>query len=509
MYGKYLFLLVLFGVTLKTIINQAHLMQLESYYIYGFIKRNPFKKPFFVYEYYYLVFDLLSIILYYAQFPFHYWFALFILLFHFYTPIKKEKRKALVYTGRVKRLIAVTIAIIVTVLFLPIVPFMRLLSPIIIIIAHFCVFPFEWFIRRHYKIMAKNKLIEYKNKGTKIIGITGSYGKTSVKYILSAIMASEYEIAFTPASYNTPMGISLFVNTRIPRRPDFLIIEMGARHRGDIKEVCELAMPDIGVITAIGPQHMETFGSIKNILRTKTELYDYVLSYGETLFYNNCNNILKDFLQDKEKAQGILCNEFSDFSIKDISLNGMIMDIIIDGKKEENIKTALIGKANAINITLAANIAYKMGIKRSKIVKAIEKIMPVEHRLQVLPDSGTGIRVIDDAFNANIEGIKNAADTLKRINAKRKIIITPGIVESGKMEYEMNKEVGTILAEVADKIYLVKGRGTKRVEGLIDGIADNCEYTILESMLDFQKVVAPYLQRGDVLLFENDIPDNW
>ncbi len=505
----YIFQIAVIIAGIISLIKQMHLLQLESYYFIGFVNRNPYKKPFLSSNYLFFITDILAILIYFSHIPYNYLISALLISLNIFDR-KKDNIKPPVFTARFKTHLFLSVVILIILSFFhPLLPFLRVLTPIVIILSHLLLHPYDEFMRNRFKKKSNKKIEKLKSRGMKVIGITGSYGKTSVKFILSHILSSQYKVVFTPSSYNTPMGISKFVNENMNDISyDIFVCEMGARRKGDIKELCELVMPDVGVLTAIGPQHLETFGSIENIKNEKLNLYKYVKNVGGKVFYNNCNEILHEELKNEEIAIGGGCKGVCEISMKNIDKDGMLMDVKIGDKLFENVKTVLIGKSNIINISLSATIAYNMGIDEEKIVNAIKTLKPVDHRLQIIKSSSEFL-IIDDAFNANVEGVKNAMETLKYIKANRRIVITPGIVEGGEKEYELNKEIGVVIGETADIVFVVKGRGKDRVKGLIDGIGDKSKIVEIDSLKEFNTTILPLLKKGDVVIFENDIPDNF
>lgn len=337
------------------------------------------------------------------------------------------------------------------------------------------------------------------------IAITGSYGKTSVKNFLSAMLQQKYNVLVTPASYNTPMGISKTVNG-LDGTYDMFVAEFGARRVGDIKTLMRIVKPTYIILTGINSQHLETFRTQENITKEKCR----ILGVGEE---GLCvvNSKLKDSVQNqydglKHKPQLLYAglNE-EDFGAENIRVTdcGSDFDILLDGQSYY-VKTPLIGTHNIENIVLAAAMAYKLGVEVPFILDAIEKLEPVPHRMELI--HGNGIKIIDDSFNSNPDGARTALETLALFEG-RKVVMTPGLVELGEKEDEENYNLGMNMSAVADLVLLI---GIKRTDpirrGLIEG-GYGGEIHVYDSLKTAEDDFANRLHMDDILLILNDLPD--
>ena len=300
------------------------------------------------------------------------------------------------------------------------------------IIAIFLASPTERFIKERYINSAKRKLRKKEYKNLIRIGITGSYGKTSTKFILQTILSEKYNVLATPESYNTTMGNVKVIREMLNKDHEVLISEMGARYRFDIQEICDFVKPKIGLITSIGPQHLESFKNIDNIVKTKSELLDSLPDDGIVFLPNDDSHCLK--LYNKEKREKYIYginDKHADVYAKDIRFNENGCSFIAVTKNGEiKCVSKLLGKHNVQNILGAISIAIYLGLTNEQIENGIKKLEPVPHRLSLLKNSN-GITVIDDAFNSNPVGSEIALEVLKGFDG-RKIIITPGMVELRK-----------------------------------------------------------------------------
>lgn len=382
--------------------------------------------------------------------------------------------------------------------------------PVNMILANFVAWPGEQRRQEKFIKKARRKLNKKDYSNLIRIGITGSYGKTSTKFILKTLLSEKYNVLATPESYNTTNGNLMVINNNLMPEHEVLISEMGARYKGDIKEICNFVRPHYTMITSIGPQHLETFKSIDNIVKTKSEIISGMEDDG-TVFLpldnEYCNKIYKS--ESHKKCSYSLKNKKADVYAKDIVLdeNGSNFTAIT---KIGNIKckTKLLGEHNIGNILGCIAMAIELGLSAEQIEEGVKKIQPVEHRLQML-NNNNGTIVIDDAFNSNPVGAKMAIDVLGKFKG-RKIVITPGMVELGKEEKKENKNFGRHMASVVDIAILV---GLKRsepiVEGLKEGKFDQMNIFVVEDLKAATAKLAEISKVGDVILFENDLPDSY
>ena len=343
-------------------------------------------------------------------------------------------------------------------------------QPDTMLLANIIMVPFERKINQGFYDSAQNKIKT--REDLTVVGITGSFGKTSTKFIIGTILQEKYNVLNTPESYNTPMGLSKVINNDLRHEHEVFIAEMGAREIGEIKEVAELCQPNIGVITSIGPVHIETFKNIDNIMKTKYELIDELPADGVAIF--NYDNEYVKKMADKTFKEKIL------YGLEDIkNLDVYADDIVVSefgsiftlrDKNGNNVScsTKLLGKHNIYNILAGACVAISMGMSFDEISKGISRIEPVPHRLNII-NPGTGIIIIDDAFNSNPIGTRAALEVISQFKEGRKIIVTPGMVELGAMEEEANREFGINIGKVCDFVILVGEKRTKPIyEGLME-----------------------------------------
>lgn len=436
---------------------------------------------------------------------------------------KKEAKKPLVFTHRAIRLFTANILLLAlwavlgfiystnTVDFIVYLSALKLVIPFNMLLAAVIMYPVEMAIQYRYYKAAQTKIRGMKN--LKVIGITGSYGKTSTKYFLKTILSERYNTLMTPESYNTPMGITRVIREQLNTEHEVFVCEMGARNVGDISTLCKLVGPSIGILTSVGPQHLETFRSIGNVAKTKYELIES-LPYDGTAIFNGDNGICLE-LARKTGIETLIYgvnNRDSDMYVyaDDIKISKQGLKFSIKGQNIDiECQTKLLGKHNVSNMLAAVCAALKLGLTPEEVKRGILKIEPVPHRLQILP-TDNGVTVIDDAFNSNPVGAREALETIRQLEGGDKIVITPGMVELGSVEYEENKKFGSTMAACADYAILV---GVKRSRPIVEGLRSQnfpedriiVVRNLAEATARFGQIVKP----DDVVLFENDLPDNY
>ncbi|MDR0841039.1 MAG: UDP-N-acetylmuramoyl-tripeptide--D-alanyl-D-alanine ligase [Christensenellaceae bacterium] len=380
------------------------------------------------------------------------------------------------------------------------------LLPLTVYLAWLITWPFEKAVHTWYKNDAKKKLAA--QPGLIRIAITGSFGKTSTKYALGTLLGETYNTLFTPGSFNTPMGVTKVIRESLTPQHEALIVEMGARYVGDIAELCDLVQPRYGILTAVGKQHLETFGSFENIKRTKAELIGGLGQEG-CCFFNADDPACRELYEACALPEKYLFGfEGEGLYMRaegsEVGPEGSTFTLCV-GEARIPCATKLLGRHNITNITGAAALAYKLGVPTEAIAAGIARLEPVEHRLQLIQGPVT---VIDDAFNANPVGAGEALEVLKRFSGRR-IIVTPGMVELGEEQEASNRAFGEHMADCADIAILVGGNADAIAEGLqAAGFAEDC---ILRTatLAEASEQLPAYTEPGCVVLFENDLPDNY
>jgi len=382
-----------------------------------------------------------------------------------------------------------------------------LLLPLLVALAAVLALPIEKFIFRLYFRDAQKKLLE--NEKLIRIGITGSYGKTSTKFILNTILSQKFNVLATPASFNTPMGVTRIVRERLTPAHQVFIGEMGARHVGEIKELSRLVHPVIGILTAVGPQHLDTFRTIERIENTKYELIDALPQDGFAVFMNDGAIVTR--LHDKTtKPKVLVGKENGDIWASDVHVSpaGSHFTLHIRDWQPMECVTPLLGEHNINNILMACAVAKHLGMNREQIIRGIAALRPVEHRLQLLKSAG-GVTIIDDAFNTNPRSSKEALKVLSTFPGRR-IIVTPGMVELGADEDTYNYEFGKAMAGCVDIAVLVGKKHTLPIQkGLKEAGFSEENIHVMASLDEAIAFNRMNLRPGDVVMYENDLPDHY
>lgn len=453
----------------------------------------------------------------------------------YYLYLKKTNtKKKLVYTARVKRLILtdsilVILLLVLTGVFLGVsriagaFAVLTTLQIIALVIVNWINRPVEGMINQHYINDAKKKLRSVPD--LTVIGVTGSYGKTSVKYYLDTLLKEHFEVLITPESYNTPMGVVKTIRSSLKPSHQIFICEMGARHVGDIKEICDIVHPEHGIITSVGPQHLETFFNMDNIVNTKFELADALPEVG-LLFLNGDNEYIRnhsgkyknkifyttgEWAKTRELESQIEEGEVSRYyQTGDVKLSRTGTEFTVtapDGEKE-TFQMRLLGEHNVINVAGAVAVANTLGIPLKQLKVPVRRIQPVAHRMQLLERGN--YTIIDDAFNSNPVGSRAAVETLKQFEGVR-ILITPGMVELGEKEEEYNYKFGTYAADCCDYILLVGEKHTAPIhKGVLESGFSQERCRVFEKLEDALSFAYSIKAEGHkFILLENDLPDNY
>ncbi len=412
-------------------------------------------------------------------------YFLFLYLPSLYGWYKKQDKK-LLFTARVKRFFGF---LVLSVLFLDLLCMVlggkcanfSVLIPIFL--AFFISFLYEKMIFLGFYKQAQEKL--QTNKNLKIITITASFGKTSIKNFLHDILKDDFRCYKTPRSVNTLPGLVLDVNTALPSKTELYISEAGARERGDIDEIAKFLQPQIAVVGEIGLQHIEYFKTLENIRNTKMELL-------------NSPRLEKSFLHTSLNAKPDQRATIFGDKIKDVkaSIDGTYFTLNINGK-DEQFFTPILGAFNATNLSVCILVALNLGLDLKAIKERISKLKSVEHRLQRL-DAGGKI-IIDDSFNGNFNGMSSSYGLVSQYEG-RKVLVTPGIVESTK---EDNEKLAKIINDIFDVVIIT---GSLNAQILAIHIKKP-EVLSLKQKTKMQEMLGEVTRAGDLILFSNDAPE--
>ena len=363
--------------------------------------------------------------------------------------------------------------------------------------------PINYLINLIYIKLAKNKLKQYKN--LIVIAITGSYGKTSVKNYLYNLLNIKYNVCMTPKNYNTDLGIVKSIREKLNIRNKMFIVEMGATKVGDIDNICKIIKPSVSVITNIGSMHLESFKTIDNIIKTKFEIYEN----SDVIFVNlddeNIKNNINIF-NNKKIISFSSKDDTCDYYLSDIYMNNEITKFKVNFKgKIFNFETKLLGKHNIYNLFISLVIADYFNIDISKLKREIYNMKNVEHRLNIKKYGN--VTILDDSYNSNEIGSLNALNVLKSFDGY-KIVVTPGMVEFGDKENEINYNFGKYILNSCDEVIFTNYNQTKFIyNALKDNNFNNIKY--IENIKEVFDYVNKLNKEKIILLLENDLPDQY
>jgi UDP-N-acetylmuramoyl-tripeptide--D-alanyl-D-alanine ligase len=426
-----------------------------------------------------------------------------------YKKRKKFSKKGLKFTKRLKRVFALNIIffILITILIfrrIYLISYLLFLAPFLLILMNILIYPVEKYINDFYFKDAIKKINEIKPF---IIGVTGSYGKTSTKYYIYQFLKDKYPVEMTPESYNTAMGITKFIRENLKKDTKIFIVELAENEVGGFKRLLKLIKPNILVITSVGIQHLEEFKNENKIHNEFNFLINYsILNEDVELIVLNGDDDFLDEFKDKKIKKGSI--------YKKSDLYGEILEEGLKGTKfklkyDENeilCETEIVGKESIRNIILSSLVSLHFGLNIAELKEKIKILKPFNHRLNVI-DNGNVI-IVDDAYNSNPIGAKMAIDLISKYENGRRIVITPGFIELGKREFEENKNLGIYLSKKVDFVFLVGGKRTKPIyDGLLESNFPKENIYIFKNFFEANENLKKFIKQKDLILFENDLPE--
>ncbi len=389
-------------------------------------------------------------------------------------------------------------------------------APWLLVAANALLMPLERRIQRRYRAEAVAKLAVV---DPVIVGITGSFGKTSTKHILGHLLEGLGPTLITPGSVNTEMGIVRIIRERLEPRHRFFIVEMGAYGEGSIANLCRLTPPRLGILTAVGEAHYERFRNLKTVARAKMELAQAVWTAGGALV------AIVDGIADRGLRQDLLARRCggrvvrvgsdadSDWRLLEWGEDedGLVVDLRTPAGEQMRWRLPLHGRHQAWNLLAAAAAAHELGMPPAAIAGALASLRPVAHRLAVTR-SAAGVTVIDDAYNSNPEGFRSALELLDRLGRTqkgRRILLTPGMVELGDRHDEAHRALGRYAAGRVDVALLVRPeRFPSFEEGLRAAAGERgpqIHHFVRQAAAE--SWLKTHARAGDVVLIENNLPD--
>lgn len=393
-------------------------------------------------------------------------------------------------------------------------------APLLLVAGSAVMTPVEALLRQRYLQQARAVMAAVRPK---VIGITGSYGKTTTKSFLTTILSGRYRVYATPRSYNTLMGISRAINQDVADdySIEYFISEMGAYIPGEIARICELTPPDISIVIEVGPQHLERFGSLENVAVAKYEIIRALPPDGLGIF-NWDNPYVREMYERGHPQRRIAVSTQADappsgaggprFVAADVqeSLNGLSFRVVDrESGQEEVFSTGVLGRHNVLNILLATAAAVHEGMSLREVALRVQALRPAESRL-VQQHSPAGVTIINDAYSANPVGTLSALQVLGLHRGGRRLLITPGMVELGELHEVENRRLGEAAAQHATDIILVGSKRTEPIrEGALAAGFPAERLRVVETLAEARDWYEKHLTRGDTVLFLNDLPDTY
>jgi len=439
-------------------------------------------------------------------------------------------KKPLAMTGRAWRILGLAVVVSVLAVFgswviahlllggwpLDVIAYLLALGLVFYFSAHLLVLsdwmlsPLQLTINRRYLRAARAGLDAWKPV---VVGVTGSYGKTSTKFFIERLVAPAGEALATPGSYNTTMGVVRTINENLRKEHRYLIVEMGAKQRGDIAEIVDFTRPHVAVLTAIGPAHLESFGSMDNVRRAKYEIVEGLREDGVAVM-NTDDPEVRALAEDTKRAK-VIRYGLDPTGSPQVSAHGVETTSegtsfqIVDTRTGEEVAatTTLVGRHSIGNVLGAVAVALETGRSLAELVGPIRRLTAVEHRLQIIKGAG-GVTVIDDAYNSNPDGAAAALEVVDDMPGGHKVVVTPGMIELGELQAEANERFGEHAGRVADTLIVV---ARVNREALVSGArrSRRARVVVVDTLAQAQEEMKTLLGPGDVVLFENDLPDQY
>ena len=352
-----------------------------------------------------------------------------------------------------------------------------------------------------------------KIKSVLVIGITGSYGKTSTKEFLATILSEKFSVLKTESNNNTEIGVANTILHKLDDHYDIFVAEMGAYKMGEIAKIAAIVKPSIGVLTGLGPQHLSLFGGMQNTQKAKYELIESLPDKGLAIF-NGDNDAVRNLFRKCEKPKRLYTSdrllEFSNISgIQAESVRytneGMEIKVHDENENSEVITTSLLGKHNATNLLGAITVARSVGMSFDEIRKGVRKLKPLSHTLQ--PMQGIkGSIVVDDSYSGNMHGVFAALEVLGRMKGNKKILILQPLIELGEVASKVHRDIGVKIGELCDYCFVVSKDYYSLLyqEATKNGMKKDTMFCIEDPRQAFEKI-EQITNKRDIILVENRI----
>jgi len=377
--------------------------------------------------------------------------------------------------------------------------------------------PVEATVRRHYLDRARRRIAEV---DPLVIAIAGSYGKTSTKRILAHLLDDDHHVLATRKSFNTLMGITRVINEDLRPEHRIFVVEMDAYGPGEIASMCDLVHPRFAIVTSVGPQHLERFGTLARIAGALYEVVASLPRDGAVVIHVGDEEgaaLLGRARAEGRRALGYAIADEPGGADADVTASS----VRIDGHgtrfhwrwtaehEECAVGVPLLGRHQALNVSASLAMARLLGRPLDAAVAVARTLRPIEHRLQPL-ESGGAVTVLDDSYNANPVGVHSALDVLAAMDGRWKILVTPGLVELGSVEEVENRRYGAHAGAVCDHVIVVEARPARALlAGLRESGIEPSRVHVVQSLAGATAVIGRVAGPGDVVLFANDLPDTY
>jgi len=385
--------------------------------------------------------------------------------------------------------------------------------PLFFTVVTVLVLPIDSLIKQIIIQIAAFKMRRLSN--VKIIGIAGSYGKTTTKELVASVLSQKYRVLKTPENINTPLGISRLILKNFTPAIEIFVVEMGEFYRGDIKAICDIVKPDIAVVTGINEAHLERLKNLDQTISTIFEVVTNSQKDASVVLNADDKNITQSFSRYCTKR---VVHPYSShttkgkFAITNVTFRpdgGGQSFTLTKNKDSQRISTQLLGHYAIGSCICAATVGELLDINLTDITRGIAQVSPVSHRLQPIHNPH-GILIIDDSYNGSSAGVKEAIGVLSQFGDRRKVFVTPGLVETGTLAHEVHRTIGNKLAPVANLVLLIKNSVTDSiVAGLKDGNFPPENIVLFSDATTAYSQLRQYLKPGDVVLLQNDWPENY
>ncbi len=351
-----------------------------------------------------------------------------------------------------------------------------------------------WRVRQSRQNFAQHKAIK--------IAVAGSYGKTTMKEILLTVLAEGKKIAATPANKNVAVSHAAFAS-QISGNEEVLVIEYGEAAPGDIARFARNTKPDIGIITGLAPAHLDKYKTLSAAGHDLFSLANYV----KDLYVNDESHEIKRYLKSKYHIFNRQIAAGWKIAAVKSTIRGVELTLS-EGQNRLVLKSRLLGRHQTGPLALAAVLGLKLGLSKAQIESGVQKILPFDHRMQ--PRQSSGAWIIDDTYNGNIEGMLAGLELLKELKAKRKVYVTPGLVDQGSQSEQIHQRLGQAIAEAdPDITVLMKHSVTDAIVAGLESEGYQGQLIIEEDPLRFYQNLDQFIAAGDLVLLQNDWPDQY